>query len=129
MDNEDNECLICGEELKTCYSLQFNCTHQYHYECIYKYLVNTHKKSLYNYTTKNRCPYCNQDIGLLPIVNGLKEPKKYIHFTKDIPCDVYVNQKCKHLLKSGKRKGGVCNKQCKLGYEYCGIHNKLAHQE
>ena len=27
MDKEDNECLICGEELTSCYSLQFNCKH------------------------------------------------------------------------------------------------------
>ena len=36
----------------------------------------------------------------------------------------YKNIPCQHVLKSGKNKGGLCNKNCKIGSDCCGKHFK-----
>ena len=92
MNNEQTTCLICGENLEEKYSLQLNCKHSYHYECLQTSLDYMNK----NKTGDNRCLYCNQSFGLIPVVNGLKKLKYGIHWI-DTPPE-YENKKCDFIL-------------------------------
>jgi hypothetical protein len=118
MNNEQTTCLICGENLEDKYSLQLNCKHSYHYECLQTSLDYMNK----NKTCDNRCLYCNQSFGLIPVVNGLKKLKYGIHWI-DTPPE-YENKKCDFILTRGKRKGEKCNKYCRVGYDKCSFHIK-----
>ena len=68
------------------------------------------------------CPFCSEEVGLLPIVNGLKEIKKGIHYHINETKPIYENKKCNSVLKSGKNKGKKCGRNCKLGMNTCGNH-------
>ena len=117
--NNEEECSICGDLLSTKFPIKLSCNHSYHYECIMK----TFQTNQYTKTYNRKCPLCNGKADLLPIVNGLKAPLKGIHYIQEYPHD-FQNQTCQHIMKSGKRKGGTCNKKCILGYQFCGYHNK-----
>ena len=70
----------------------------------------------------NYCPFCSKEVGLLPIVNGLTNIKKGIHYEIKQHKPIYKNVKCNAILKSGKNKGKQCKKNCILGYNKCGNH-------
>tara|TARA_B100001115_G_C15611203_1_gene293015 strand:- start:237 stop:647 length:411 start_codon:yes stop_codon:yes gene_type:complete len=136
MDLEDNEdivedivedCAICGVCLKDKYCHQLLCGHKFHYECIMKTFDSTIHGHGIKY--KQRCPYCRAKVECLPIVNGLKKIELYVHTNNYKELHKmkknHVNTSCKHILKKGKRKGDECGKNCKLGYEYCNVHNKI----
>lgn len=124
----NNTCAICGDNLSVKLSHKLNCgtpgePHEFHYECLLKTFSC-------NNTEKNRnCPYCRKKIDYLPLVYGLKKVVPGIH------CSFYdlknkkeelkgYQVKCKHILTRGKRKNEECGKNCKLGFQYCGIHHK-----
>jgi len=112
----DEVCIICGDKLSDKYIQKLDCGHEYHYECILKSF--THSKEC-----KNTCPYCRQIQDKLPIVNGLKKLNIGIHYDKNEKID-YQNIMCTYSLKSGKNKGNICNKNCKVGFNVCGRHLK-----
>ena len=120
--NNNEDCSICGDSLNSAFSIQLSCNHIYHYECIMKTLQMSIPK--YKKKHKNRCPYCNAKIGLLPVVNGLKKTHKYIHYKEESLPISPQNQVCTHILLSGKRKGQQCGRQCTLGLTVCGYHKK-----
>ena len=121
MNNDLEECSICGLGLNEKYSITLNCNHTYHYECLLCSFSEIKKNSVkYNYV--NRCPYCRQSCGLLPVVNGLAKIIPMIHYKINDNQPEYEEIRCKGVLKSGKNKGNVCNKKCQLGYEYCKRH-------
>ena len=123
MNHSDNECCICGEVDKYKFSIKLICGHIYHHECIMKTFECDKDTSNGKKKNSNYCPYCSKDIGLLPIINGLKKPIKNIHYKDIIP--EYNNVKCKAIIKSGKNKGIICNRNCMLGYNYCKLHKSL----
>ena len=117
---DEKSCFICGDNIKKKLFYKMKCGHEAHYECI--------MISFKNDSTKlNQCPYCRNNNGLLPIVNGLKKIEYGIH------CDSYANKKeieskyenikCQHILKTGKNKGNKCNNNCIIGFNFCGKHN------
>ena len=104
-------CGICGLDIDIEYKYTLpTCNHTFHYECLLKSLIH-------NYSEK-KCPYCRTNVPLLPVVNGLKKLYPGIH---DVNSELN-NVKCNHILIKGKRKGELCNKNCKLGYNKCKIH-------
>ena len=118
MSEDQEECGICGLEIKDKYSYKLICNHEFHYECLMKSFQNTPKmKKEYNH-----CPYCRSEKNLLPLVNGIKIIDKNIHNLENI--NTYENIKCNTILKTGKNKGNKCDKFCKLGYFTCQRHTK-----
>ena len=119
----DEDCSICGLELKDKYYHELNCGHKFHYECLMKSFMNNNNKNNYN-----NCPYCRKESGYLPIVNGLKKLVVGIHcenyqdFYDDNGNHKLKNKPCQYILKKGKNKGKECGKNCYLGYNYCKIH-------
>ena len=112
-------CNICGDKLGNAPVHTLKCNHHFHYECILKSFQSSLE---YN----NVCPYCRYEIDRLPIVNGLKNLSRGIHYITEYEkvCYNYKNIPCQHVLKSGKNKGDLCNKNCKIGSDCCGRHFK-----
>jgi len=117
--NVETMCSICGDRLDNAFIHKTECDHIFHYECLQKSFINSFEKN-------NSCPLCRQSIHLLPIVNGLKKLIRDIHYTsEEYIIDLnYINIPCNHIKKTGKNKGQVCNKNCKVGYNVCGKHIK-----
>jgi len=121
INNIDSLCNICGDDLDNKFVYTTDCNHKFHYECLQKSFL----KELQG-VGNNICPLCRTPIKNLPIVNGLKKLKIGVHFYtyeefKDIN---HNNIMCQYILKSGKNKGSLCNKNCKIGYNFCGQHFK-----
>lgn len=115
-------CFICGDDSKKKLYYTLKCNHKAHYECLMKSFKSS--KDIIN-----SCPYCREPHGLLPMVNGLKEPLKNIHYFnyeeyKKIKELNIQDVKCQYIIKSGKNKGNECGNKCILGYNFCGRHNK-----
>jgi hypothetical protein len=109
-------CIICGECINDKYSISLpcQCKSQYHYECIF----NTLKNDKYQ-----KCPLCSTPDMKLPIVNGIKNTHPFIHIIDENK--PHENVMCQTILKTGKNKGDMCGKNCKLGYTACQRHFKL----
>ena len=72
-DDQENECLVCYDQLTSENTTTLVCNHKFHYECIVKsYTMDTNKKK--------SCPYCRRTSGVLPIVNGVKTITCQIHY-------------------------------------------------
>ena len=112
-------CNICGDKLGNAPVHTLECNHHFHYECILKSFQTSQEHN-------NVCPYCRHNIDRLPIVNGLKKLSRRIHYITEYEkvCYNYKNIPCQHVLKSGKNKGDLCNKNCKIGSDCCGRHFK-----
>ena len=104
-------CSICGDDLCKHYAHKLSCNHIYHYECLMKSFKGA---------KNNSCPYCRSGNNLLPLVNGLKKIDHNLHDTSN--ATTFENIMCKTILKTGKNKGNVCKKGCKLGYFTCLRH-------
>ena len=128
MSDEQEECGICGLEIKDKYSYKLTCNHEFHYECLMKSFQNTPKLK----KECNHCPYCRNKTNYLPLINGLKKVIPGVH------CNMFGSSiieekkslannysvRCQHILTRGKNKGETCNKNCFLGYNYCKTHKK-----
>lgn len=121
MDNDSEECSICGSDLNEKFSITLKCHHSYHYECLLCSFTEI-KKSAVKHHYVNRCPYCRRSCDLLPVVNGLTKMVPMIHYKINCEKPKYEEIRCKGILKTGKNKGNTCNKKCQLGYEYCKRH-------
>lgn len=116
-----DECMICGESLKTGFTERLTCNHVYHYECILKTFQMVKPPG----SSKNRCPYCRANVGYLTLVNGLTHPLPKIHYNPLLTtCPEYVPQRCSHILTRGVHKGQPCDKKCQLGLFVCKIHKE-----
>lgn len=120
MDSDPN-CLICGSEKTEAYTIKLKCGHEFHYDCLLKSCLALNKTS-YKYT--NRCPYCRDKIGYLPVINGLNRVTKCIHYEPGTDPPPLINIRCQHILTRGKNKGKTCDKKCQLGFTVCKTHNK-----
>ena len=118
-DNIETMCSICGDSLNNAFTHKTECNHIFHYECLQKSFQNSYEKN-------NSCPLCRQNTHLLPVVNGLKKLVGDIHYTQNnmYIVNTYFNTPCNHVLKTGKNKVQVCNKNCKVGFDVCGRHFK-----
>ena len=122
----EEDCSICGLELNEKYTHELSCGHKFHYECLMKTFIHTKTYK----DNKNSCPYCRDNCGYLPVVNGLKKLIVGVHFAKiqeftgDNGVTKLKNNPCQFILTRGKNKGKQCGKNCCLGYDYCKIHKK-----
>ncbi len=111
-------CSICAEPLSSQYSHKLKCGHEFHYQCLFLTFKNM---------KTNRCPYCRSQFNLLPLVNGIKKIYPNVHDTSNI--ESYENKKCKMILTKGKNKGKQCSRYCKIGMDYCPLHNKINNKD
>tara|TARA_B110000495_G_C22953752_1_gene558625 strand:- start:687 stop:1082 length:396 start_codon:yes stop_codon:yes gene_type:complete len=127
---EQEDCGICGLELKDKFSHTLVCNHTFHYECLMKSFVNSpkYKKEL------NHCPYCRKISDFLPLVNGLKKVVPDVHCKntitsiqeKKLELKNNNSNRCAFILTRGKNKGNECNKNCSLGYNTCKAHLQVS---
>ena len=140
-DNEEDTCLITGEAFEsypTNERYQLMCGHAFLKRAIYqevrkqkydwKHSRHTQPYTIHFYKKLRihqiMCPYCRTvHKHLLPQWNGydkltgVNSPLKY----------VAMENKCEHILASGKRKGSMCGVYC--NDEYCKRHMKLHNQK
>lgn len=124
MESLEEDCAICGLALNEKYPHKLECGHCFHYECLIKSF------GTYNVEKNRNCPYCRKKTNYLPLIYGLKKIIPGIHCSfyelKDKKEELKNYQiKCNHILTRGKRKHEQCGKNCKLGYQQCGIHHKF----
>ena len=118
---ENEMCMICGDSLGEGCIETLQCGHNYHYMCIFK-TFQICKRGHYS-SHKNKCPYCRQSSGYLPLVNGLAKPIKHIHYDPAYPIPEYVPVRCTYILKRGKNKGNPCDCKCQVGMFVCKRHS------
>ena len=124
----EEDCSICGLDLKDKFCYQLKCSHEFHYECLMKTFISNPKT---NKDNNNLCPYCRGKSDYLPIVNGLKKLIIGVHVNSINDCydenglSKNKNESCKYILKRGKNKGNECSKNCFLGYKYCKVHKNI----
>ena len=126
-DVDENICLITKEELIV-NSIKLPCNHSFNYIPLYREVCNQKKSNQKNLETQVlglnqiKCPYCRTKFSnLLPYINikgvnkirGVNSPIKYSMFLS----------KCKYVMKSGKNKGQMCNKDC--NFDYCSRHKAI----
>ena len=120
----NKECYICGETDKYKYFHTLCCGHSYHYDCIMQTFIHDTDTSGQKNINDNYCPYCSKEVGILPIINGLPNIIKGIHY------GIYEKKPhmnkilCNGIISSGKNKGKKCNRNCIIGYNYCKLHKK-----
>jgi len=123
----EEDCSICGSDLHAKFAHKLSCGHMFHYECLSKtFVCNLGAAG----GRKNCCPYCRQNIGHLPLVNGLKKVLPHIHCKMvggdfadmKINLGLYYSNRCNHVLLRGKNKGTLCNKCSIVGYDHCKAH-------
>ena len=115
---ENNVCLISGDVLESDF-VELPCNHKFNYNHIYREFKNQKNKVNINEIVnllKNevKCPYC-------------RTIHKYVlPFNSNYPYDKNImekkekSSKCIAILKSGARKGEICNRKCEK--ELCYIH-------
>ena len=108
-------CNICSDEIEDDKIIALKCNrkkHIYCYDCIYDWYLQTHKSS--HYTTKNICPICRKNGGLLPIYGDMK-PMKKIHIINNVNNINNINNTINNNIKP------IINMNpCKLSHE-CGF--------
>jgi hypothetical protein len=114
-------CLISGTEFNdddynNLKVIKLKCGHIFHYDNIiesYK-ITNTTGK---NFINKQLCPYCLQNGGLLPFnyMNIKLKPIREIHFKNIRNSARRKKFKCCGVIKSGTKKGEICNNNCNSG--------------
>ena len=100
----DNFCNICYEKHNS-NSIKIKCGHKYHYECI-KDSYKVKHSSINKKKSLRKCPYCRQDGGYLPLLEGyqidtdihIKKPKNY--------------KQCNATIMSGEKINTRCTSQC-----------------
>jgi len=119
LEDESNLCLISGDRLNNT-RIELTCGHKYNYIPLYNEIRNQ-KHGIRNNLRcfQIKCPYCrNIQNKILPYrdliginkIYGVNYPKKYC----------LMQNKCNIVLKSGPRKGEVCNRLCDS--EMCSYH-------
>lgn len=127
----DNICLITKSEL-TLDSIKLPCNHSFNYLPLYNEICNQKNSKKRNLETQVlslnqiKCPYCRTKFNnLLPYIDmpdvakvrGVNSPLKYSMFLS----------KCKYIIKSGKNKGQLCNKDC--NFNYCSRHKTIVEKK
>jgi len=126
----DNICLITKEPLEN-QSITLPCNHSFNYVPLYNEVYNQKiekKKIEYGQLSiyQFKCPYCRKiQNKLLPYfpnnnvkkIRGVNSPIKYSMFLS----------KCKYIIKTGKNKGNLCNKECNI--DYCTRHSNIIEKQ
>lgn len=117
-NNENDVCLISGDILEDDY-VKLPCNHKFNYSHIYAEIKNQKDKVNINEIVtllKNeiKCPYCRSIHKYLLPYNS-----KYV-YEKNIMEKKEKSSKCIAILKSGSRKGEICNRKCEN--KLCYIH-------
>lgn len=115
--NQEKQCYICLDDLDVEKQdlVLTRCGHLFHYECIYdtfkaNYSINSKHDKEYE------CPYCRSMVNTLPKYKTYLYPKLGYN-------GYYYDCRCSAILKSGKRKGEICNVFVRSdGEKYCGRH-------
>ena len=125
-DNEptDSVCLITGAILEEPI-VKLNCEHAFNYKSLFEEVRNQKDCKLNGLEVQKlrlhqiKCPYCRTvHDTLLPSlegeerVSGVNWPQRYTMFL----------HKCSYKLRSGKRKGMVCERQC--NETMCPVHKR-----
>ena len=122
-NKKEELCLITSLPLQTNF-ITLSCNHNFNYESILEEVTKQKKTTSLLETQKLakyqiKCPYCRSvQNGVLPYnqnfskIKGVNWPPKYSYSTK----------RCSAIIKSGKRKGEICNAYC--FNEKCFLHNK-----
>lgn len=121
-DDTHNKCMITHTQLTYNY-ITLPCNHKFNYLPLYNELIT-------NYTYSGiKCPYCREKyIKMLPYIPLPDVNKKsYGKVTSNINYQCVPAPKCKYIIKIGKNKGKLCNKD---GMEsekgtFCIKHNVL----
>lgn len=121
--NTENSCLITNEPLGE-ESIKLDCGHSYNYDPLMKEIIKQ-KRAINSLETQRlasreiKCPYCRTvQKNVLPYrqcdekMYGINWPQKWA---------LYRNR-CKTILKGGKRRNQVCNKPC--WKNFCCSHTK-----
>ena len=147
--NANKDCPICFDTIenfegknKTALKLNdvskslitLKCGHYFHHDCLVDWLINKNKKS---YHSIPYCPYCRKNFDYVPLPKNMF-PIKYIHEefnliqtyidNKDIrnlekSCNELFNQNhCNTLLKTGKHKGYQCSRKKTKDSNMCKLH-------
>ncbi len=110
------KCLISGEPLDDAH-IVLQCGHKFNYTHILEEAKRQKKPS--HLETQNikryqiKCPYCRKiQHGILPLRDG-QDKCVGVNWP---PSKMYLHARCKAILKSGLRKGHVCNKACERNY-------------
>lgn len=126
-ETHDNVCLITKTELIE-NSITLPCKHSFNYIPLYNEICNQKNPKRKNLETQLlclneiKCPYCRTKFDkLLPYIpyknvnkiRGVNSPIKYSMFLST----------CKYIMKSGKNKGKICNKEC--NFDYCTRHKNI----
>lgn len=116
-------CLITAFPLEKNH-ITLSCGHNFNYKSILEEITKQKKSTSLLETQKLdkyqiKCPYCrNIQNGILPFnksfskIKGVNWPPKYS----------YSKKRCTVRIKSGKRKGELCNAQC--FNDKCHLHSK-----
>ena len=134
-DNKKNDskdlCLITQQPLEK-HFVTLECNHKFNYLPLFKEVKR--QKSLTQLTNsfettrlklyEIKCPYCRHiQPKLLPYVNIPNTLTLYRGVT--FPVRFRMDRiKCPFVLKSGKRKGEMCGRDCDKSNGYCNIHLK-----
>ena len=120
-DIDEDVCLISYDKLSKGH-VTLPCNHKFNYEHIYNEIKNQKDKVNINeivYLLKNevKCPYCrNVHKFLLPFNSEYK-------YSKNIMEKKEKSNTCIAILKSGPRKGEICNRKCEINL--CYIHRNF----
>jgi hypothetical protein len=121
---KDNNCLITNIALEVDH-VELICKHKFNYVSIFREICkqkeSTKLESTHLKPNQVKCPYCRTiQTGLIPLnasyphlkTNGVNIPERL----------VYKGKKCISIIKSGKRKGELCDKVCVK--TTCNMHSK-----
>lgn len=128
-DNINKKCLISLEPLDK-YAIRLDCKHAFNYKPLYNEIIKQKKnlnfgQAKYKYKHKFKCPYCRNINSLLiphlpeagdniEKIVGVNHPEKY----------TFSLFKCKHIFKTGKRKGECCDRKTNHFSKLCNMHDK-----
>ena len=127
IDNNNNTCSICSDEIAENKGISLSCNpskHIFCYDCIFDwyYQLKT-KPNVSNYNMARMCPVCRNDGGYLPIIEGFNYIRG-IHYNKvSIPICFEV-KKCGYKLKNNNE---LCSKKGQEKYGgLCLVHHNCS---
>lgn len=122
--NNDNTCLITNIALEADH-IELVCNHKFNYVAIFREISKqkeiTKLESTCLKPNQVKCPYCRTiQTGLIPSNESYSHLKqKGVNIPERL---VYKGKKCTTIIKSGKRKGELCDKDCVK--TTCKMHSK-----
>ncbi len=137
LESDNNDlCLITQQPLEE-HFVTLDCNHKFNYLPLFNEVKRQKSASIISNsfeTTKLKlneikCPYCRHiQPKLLPYIKIPGKLTLYVGVT--FPVKYRMGRiKCPRILKSGKRKGEACGKECDKADGFCSIHLKSKNKE